>query len=163
LLYFVYDSDSTHVMPFHIKSGGVKEHGMADRRLAAIVILTGLLSLGHAADHICRGDIQFSLSMGSVLTIVFNVAIYAAIGVGLYLYLRRRIGPLFWAFFAGAGLGALWLGHLSPFTDQPPQYILRAYDSAAAGWLALACLFALALALIAGVLYAEYLWARASR
>ena|SRR5215467_11356561 len=151
----------TRPMSFHIKSGGVK--GMADRRLVVIVILTALLSLGHTADHICRGDVRFSLTIESVLTIIFNVAIYAAIGIGLYLYLKRRIGPLFWAFFAGAGLGALWLGHLSPFTDQPPQYILRAYDSAAAGWLALACLFALALALIAGALYAEYLWARAPR
>ena len=154
----VTDSIGTRLMSFHIKSDGVK--GMLDRRLSAIVILIALLSLGHAADHICRGDVHFSLTMGSVLTIGFNVAIYAAIGIGLYLYLKRRIGPLF---FAGAGLGALWLAHLSPFTDQPPQYILRAYDSAAAGWLALACLFALALVLVAGALYAEYLWARASR
>src|SRR5262249_56854493 len=93
----------------------------------------------------------------------FSVAIDAAYGIGFYLYLKGRFGPLSGAFFAGAGLGALGLGHLSPFTDQPPQYILRAYDSAAAGWLALACLFALALALTAGALYAEYLWARAPR
>jgi hypothetical protein len=137
--------------------------GMADARLVAIVVLTALLSLGHTADHICRGDVRLALTMESLLAIVFNVAIYAVIGVGLYLYVKRRVGPLFWAFFAGAGLAALWLAHLSPFTDQPPQYIFRAYESAAAGWLALACLFALALALIAGALYAEYLWARASR
>ena len=67
------------------------------------------------------------------------------------------------AFVAGAGFAALWLGHLSPFTDQPPQYILRAYASATAGWLALICLVALTLALIVGTLYAEYLWARGSR
>jgi hypothetical protein len=94
---------------------------MADARLVAIVVLTALLSLGHTADHICRGDVRWALTIGSVLPIVFNVAIYAVIGVGLYLYLKRRIGPLFWAFFAGAGLAALWLGHLSPFTDQSPQ------------------------------------------
>jgi hypothetical protein len=57
----------------------------------------------------------------------------------------------------------LWLGHLSPFTDQPPQYIFRAYTSPAAGWLALACLTALAFTLIVGGLYAQYLWARGSR
>ncbi len=59
---------------------------------------------------------------------------------------------------AGAGVAALWLGHLSPFTDQPPQFIFRAYVSATAGWLALICLVALMLALIVGALYAGYLW-----
>jgi len=95
--------------------------------------------------------------------IALNVTIYAVIGVGLYLYLKSRVGPLFWTFVAGAGVAALWLAHLSPFTDQPPQYILRAYESATAGWLALTCLVALMLALIVGALYAEYLWARSSR
>lgn len=136
---------------------------MPDKRLVAMVLLVALLSLGHTTDHVCRGDLRWSLTIESVPFIALNAAIYLVIGVGLYLYLKSRVGPLFWAFVAGAGVAMLWLAHLSPFTDQPPQHIFRAYASATAGWLALICLVALTLALIVGTLYAEYLWARGSR
>ncbi len=136
---------------------------MTDKRLIAMVVLVAALSLGHTADHICRGDLRWPLTIEAMPFIALNVAIYTVIGLGLYLYLKSRVGPLFWAFVAGAGAATLWLGHLSPFTDQPPQYILRAYASATAGWLALTCLVALMLALIVGALYAEYLWARGPR
>ena len=136
---------------------------MIDKGLVAMIVLVAALSFGHTADHICRGDLRWPLTLESMPFIALNMTIYAIIGVGLYLYLKSRVGPLFWAFVAGAGVAALWFAHLSPFTDQPPQYILRAYESATAGWLALACLVALMLALIVGAFYAEYLWARSSR
>ena len=136
---------------------------MIDKGLVAMIVLVAGLSFGHTADHICRGDLRWPLTLESMPFIALNMAIYAIIGVGLYLYLKSRVGPLFWAFVAGAGVAVLWLAHLSPFTDQPPQYILRAYESATAGWLALTCLVALMLALVVGAFYAEYLWARSSR
>jgi len=136
---------------------------MIDKGLVAMIVLVAALSFGHTADHIYRGDLRWPLTLESTPFIALNMAIYAIIGVGLYLYLKSRVGPLFWAFVAGAGVAVLWLAHLSPFTDQPPQYILRAYESATAGWLALTCLVALMLALIVGAFYAEYLWARSSR
>jgi hypothetical protein len=61
---------------------------------------------------------------------------------------------------AGTGVAPGWLAHFSPFTDQTPQYIYHAYATAAAGWLAVASLVALMLALITTAIYAEYLWAR---
>jgi len=136
---------------------------MIDKGLVAMIVLVAALSFGHTADHICRGDLRWPLTLESMPFIALNMAIYAIIGVGLYLYLKSRVGPLFWAFVAGAGVVVLWLAHLSPFTDQPPQYILRAYESVTAGWLALTCLVPLMLALIVGAFYAEYLWARSSR
>jgi len=41
-----------------------------------------------------------------------------------------------------------------------PQYICSAYGSVAAGWLAVACLAALMLVLVAATIYATYLWGR---
>jgi hypothetical protein len=81
-----------------------------------------------------------------------------SIGRGLYFYWRGRVGPRFWTIVGGIGVAFGWLGHFSPFTDQPPQHILNAYTSVAAGWLALICLIALMLALIAAEIYAGRLW-----
>jgi hypothetical protein len=64
--------------------------------------------------------------------------IYVVGGGGLYLYVKGTIGPRFWAIVGGIGVVLGWLGHFSPFTDQPPRYILGAYASSAAGWFALA-------------------------
>ncbi|MGH6937219.1 MAG: hypothetical protein ACRED2_13815, partial [Methylocella sp.] len=85
----------------------------------------------------------------------------AFLGLALFFYLKNIIGPLFWALAAGIGVALVWLAHFSPFTDQTPQYIYRAYATPAAGWLAVAWLVALMLALITTAIYAEYLWARA--
>src|SRR5438067_813275 len=122
---------------------------MADKILISLVILIAILYTGHAADHVVRGDIPLGLTPESLVSLAINIGIYAFIGVGLYLYIRGKVGPRLWAIAAGVGVVLGWLGHFSPFTDQPPQYILAAYDSAAAGALALGCLTALMLALVA--------------
>ena len=82
------------------------------------------------------------------------------LGLGLFFYLKNKLGPLFWAIVAGTDVALGWLAHFSPFTDQTPQYIYHAYATPAAGWLAVAWLVALMLALIVAAIYAEYLWAR---
>ncbi len=136
---------------------------MRDKRLITLMVLTTIFSLGHSVDHVVRGDLRWPLTLESVPFIIISLAIYAIIGFGLYLYLNNKVGSGFWAIVAGIGAAFGWLGHFSPFTDQPPQYILSAYESAAAGWLALGCLVALMLVLITTAIYAEYLWARSSR
>jgi hypothetical protein len=128
---------------------------MADKKLISLVVLVIVLSLGHDIDHIIRGDIRLQL-----LPAVIFLAKYAFLGLALFFYLRNRIGPLFWAVTAGFGVALGWLAHFSPFTDQTPQYIFRAYASPVAGPLAVALLTALMLALIVTAIYAEYLWAR---
>jgi hypothetical protein len=129
-----------------------------DKTLIALVALLVVLSLGHDADHVARGDIHWQL-----LPIIIFFAKYAFLGLGLFFYLKSKVGPLFWAITAGIGVALGWLAHFSPFTDQTPQYIFHAYGNSAAGLLAVAWLVALMLALITTAIYAEYLWARSLR
>jgi hypothetical protein len=136
----------------------IEEENVPDRKLVALVILVIVLSLGHGADHLIRGDLRWQLLPATIF-----IAIYAFLGLGLYFYLRGKAGPLFWAIAAGIGVVLGWLGHFSPFTDQTPQAIYHAYANPAAGWLAVAILSALMLSLIAMVIYAEYLWAKGSK
>ncbi len=128
---------------------------MADRKLTILVVLVILLSVGHDIDHVFRGDIRWQL-----LPVILLFAKYLFLGLGLCFYLKRKIGPLFWAVTAGLGAALGWLAHFSPFTDQTPQYIFHAYTTPAAGALAVALLAALMLTLIVTAIYAEYLWAR---
>jgi hypothetical protein len=133
---------------------------MRDRSLIALVAAAAILFSGHVVDHVARGDVRWPLTVDSVAFILVSVVIYAIIGVGLTLYVNGKVGPLFWALVGGIGLAFGWLGHFSPFTDQPPRHILHAYSSAAVGWLALGCLVALMLVLTIAVVYAVHLWAR---
>jgi hypothetical protein len=131
-----------------------------DKKLIILVVLLIVLSLGHDVDHIFRGDIPWPLTSGPLLPKSIIVIKYALLGLALFFYLKNKIGPLFWAIAAGIGVALGWLAHFSPFTDQTPQYIYHAYATPAAGWLAVAWLVSLMLALITTAIYAEYLWAR---
>ena len=131
---------------------------MRDKTLIALILAGTILSLAHNADHIARGDVPSTPQ--SLPFLVVTLAIYAIVGVGLFLYWHNKVGPRFWAIVAGLGVFLGWFGHLSPFTDQPPQYICSAYRSVAAGCLAVACLAALMLVLIAATIYATYLCGR---
>ncbi|MDQ6868642.1 MAG: hypothetical protein M3178_09630 [Pseudomonadota bacterium] len=133
---------------------------MRDKKLISLVVLLIALTLGHDFDHIARGDIRWQLSPEAALSAVIILATYGFLGLGLFFYLKNKLGSLFWAIAAGIGVALGWLAHFSPFTDQTPQYIYHAYATPAAGWLAVAWLVALMLALIATAIYAEYLWAR---
>jgi hypothetical protein len=128
---------------------------MRDKTLIALVALLIVLSLGHDVDHMIRGDIRWQPWPAIII-----LAKYALLGFGLFFYLKGKLGPLFWAIFAGIGVALGWLAHFSPFAEQTPQAIYHAYATPAAGWLAVAVLSALMLSLIATAIYAEYLWAR---
>ena len=136
---------------------------MRDRTLIALVVAAAVLFSGHVVDHVARGDVHWPLTTDSVVFIIVVVTVYAIIGLGLTLYLKGKVGPLFWALVGGVGVAFGWFGHFSPFTDQPPRHILHAYASAAVGWLALGCLVALMLVLIIAVVYAVNLWARQNK
>src|SRR5262245_35195853 len=135
---------------------------MPDGKLISLVALTAILSVGHTVDHARRGDLHWPLSLESVPFIVFSLVTYLVVGGGLYFYVKGRIGPRFWAIVGGLGLAVGWLGHFSPFTDQPPRHIVDAYATGAAGWLALGWLIMLMLTLIAATFYATYLSGQAS-
>jgi len=131
-----------------------------DKILIALVVLVIILNLGHTVDHFVRGDFRWPLTVATVPPFLVTLAINAILGFGLYFYLKNKLGPLFWAIVAGIGVAFGWLAHFSPFTEQTPQYIYRAYETPALGWLAVAWLAALMLVLIGTAIYAEYLWAR---
>jgi len=131
---------------------------MRDRTLVILVIVIAVLNVGHTIDHVVRGDVPWPLTMDSLAFIVVSAIIYALIGGGLWLYWIGKIGPRSFM-IAGAGGAAFgWLGHFSPYTDQPPQHIVNAHSSVAIGRLALAWLIALMLALIVASIYAGWLW-----
>lgn len=133
---------------------------MRDKILIALVVLVIILNLGHTVDHFVRGDFRWPLTVATVPPFLVTLAINAILGFGLYFYLKNKLGPPFWAIVAGTGVAFGWLAHFSPFTEQTPQYIYRAYETPALGWLAVAWLAALMLVLIGTAIYAEYLWAR---
>ena len=57
---------------------------MRDKKLIILVALLIVLSLGHGADHIARGDIRWQF-----LPIGIFFAEYASIGLALYFYLKK--------------------------------------------------------------------------
>ena len=135
---------------------------MRDKTLISLVLVAAIFHVGHMADHIVRGDFPWPPTMQSLPPIIVTIMIYAVAGSGIYLYWNRRVGPRFWAIAALIGTAMGWLGHFSPFTDQPPRYIFNAYNSVIAGSLAVGCLVGLMLTLIGTAIYAGYLWSRQS-
>ena len=136
---------------------------MADKKLIALVVLIAILFTGHIADHALRGDVSWPTTWVEVVGLGVNAGIYALIAIGLVLYMHGHIGPSLAAIAAGFGLTLGWIGHFSPFTEQPPQYIYSCYASPVAGSLALACLFALMATLAITLVYATFLWIRQRR
>jgi hypothetical protein len=134
-----------------------------DKKLAALVALIILLSLGHGIDHVVRGDFRLQLDTESMPRYAIIVAQYAILGFGLYFYLKNKVGPLFWSIVAGIGVVLAWLAHFSPFSEQTPQTIYRAYATPAAGTAAVSVLALLMLTLVATAVYSQYLWASRSK
>jgi hypothetical protein len=114
------------------------------------------------ADHLIRDDLRWP-STELLVFVIVSLALYGAIGVSLYLYVKGKVGPRFWTFFAFAGVLFGWAAHFSPFTQQPPSFILRAYNYELAGWLAVGVLSALMVVMAVAGMYAAYLWRHAVR
>ena len=132
---------------------------MTDRALVRPIAIATLLSLGHTADHVIRDNLRWpSAELGAFVGV--SLVIYGAIGLGLYLYVRGKVRPRFWTVFAIAALLFGWVAHFSPFTDQPPSYILGSYNYSLGGWVALGVLVALMLVMALAGAYAAYLWRR---
>jgi hypothetical protein len=133
---------------------------MRDKKLLVLLVLITVLVTGHNVDHVLRDELPWPPSSEWLIFIVVIGVIYAAIGLTFLLYRRNRVGPRFFTIASLGGLVFGWLGHFSPYTDQPPSYILNAYQSATAGWIALSQLLALVLVLALTAVYSGYLWVR---
>jgi amino acid transporter len=112
---------------------------MPDKKLTVLVGVIIALSLGHDIDHFVRGDFRWSLA-GPAPVLAVLLTKYATLGFGLYVYLKNKVGPLFWAIVAGISVALAWLAHFSPFSEQTPQSIYRAYATSAGGRLRYPCL-----------------------
>jgi hypothetical protein len=132
---------------------------MMNRKLLTLITVGTLLSLGHTADHAIRDDLRWP-SPALIGFVIVSLVLCSAIGTGLYLYAKGKVGPRFWTIVAVAGLLFGWAAHFSPFTEQPPSYILSAYNHGLTGWVALGVLLALMLVMGVAGLYAAYLWRR---
>jgi hypothetical protein len=135
---------------------------MMNRKLLTLTTVGTLLSLGHTADHAIRDDLRWP-SPALIGLVIVSLVLYSAIGTGLYLSAKGKIGPRFWTIFAVAGLLFGWAAHFSPFTEQPPAYILSAYNHGLTGWVAPGVLLALMLVISVAGVYAAYLWRREVR
>ncbi len=136
---------------------------MPDKTLSILVVAIIVLFVAHDIDHLVRGDFRSGSLAEAAPIVLVIVAKYAILAFGFYFYVKGRVGPGFWAILAGAGAVLAWLAHFSPFTEQTPQFIYRAYETPVAGTLAVGLLAALMLVLVATTFYAHYLWARASK
>lgn len=135
---------------------------MRDNKLELLIVIAALLFVAHTVDHVAR-DLRWPLTADAIPFLLITLAILAIVFGGLYLYRRGTVGPRFWTLLAAFGVGLGFIGHLSPWAAQPPQYILNAYRSPLAGWLAVGSLTALMLTLLALTAYAGMLWARSTR
>lgn len=136
---------------------------MRDGKLLVPLIAVTVLVTGHNIDHLLRDDI---LSLPPSAQLIFAAVIgviYVLIGVTFVLYRKDRIGPRYFTIVSLAGFSFGWFAHFSPYSDQTPRDILNAYDSATAGWIALAVLLALMLTLALTALYAGYCWIRGAK
>ncbi len=135
---------------------------MVNRKLVALIAAGTLLSLGHTTAHLIRDDLRWPSTEILVFRIV-SLLLYGAIGVSLSLYVKGKVDPRFWTFFAFAAVLFGWTAHFSPFTEQPPRFILRAYNDDLAGWIAVGVLSTLMLVMAITGVYAAYLWDTLSR
>ena len=129
-----------------------------DRSLVRLIMAIAVLNGVHTLDHVIRGDFHWPVDGQSIGFIVIIAAIYLVLGMGLRLYGRGVVGPLFWTIIGCAGLAFGWLSHFSPFTDQPLHVIYGSYHNATGGAVAVLCLMLLMGFVLAATLYSIYLW-----
>ncbi|MEA2974957.1 MAG: hypothetical protein QOF19_477 [Alphaproteobacteria bacterium] len=135
---------------------------MRDKKLEVLISLAALFFVAHTINHVAR-DLRWPLTPEAIPFLATTLAVLAIVLGALALYRRGRLGARFWTIFGALSVTVGGLGHFSPFSEQPPQYIFHAYQSAAAGGLAVAALFGLMATLIAITICAGMLWARGQR
>jgi hypothetical protein len=138
----------------------VPGHDAGRRRLLVLILAGTLLGLGHHLDHLVRGNHLGWPVTAEVSPFTYSLVVYPLIGLGLYLWTRRAVGPGYWALLAAGGLLFVGLTHLGPSAAEPPQDIIGAYASPAAGWAAFGLLLVFLGTLAALALYAARLWRR---
>lgn len=130
---------------------------MRDKTATWLIFLPLVLAVGHHVDHLIRGTHLGWPFIPEFTPFTGSLAVYPVIALGYYLYRQKRVGAGFWALLAAAGLAFVALTHFGPFAIDPAGDILSTYDSAIAGWIALAWLFLFFFVLAVALTYFAYL------
>lgn len=133
---------------------------MRTRHPRLLVHLAAVLSLGHHADHVIRGNhIGWPLT-AHVTPFTYSLGVYPLILLGLYLSRAGRPRPGYWLLLSGPGAVFLAVVHLGPAAIEPPGDIISEYSSPLLGWLAFGWLLALIAALFALFVHEALAWRR---
>lgn len=139
-------NESEHVETNNASSASVDSDAI-DTRLLTLVGVATLLSLAHHVDHVIRGNHVGWPVTASVNVFTVSLAVYPVIGFGLVQTLRGRAGTRYWFGVSTAGLCLLGVIHFGPFAVEPPSDILGPYAPSPVGYVALAILVGLLVAL----------------
>lgn len=135
--------------------------GLQEKKwLLRLVLVATLFSVGHTVDHIIRGNHVGWPLIVEVTPFTYSFGFYPVIALGVLLYLRERVGTLFWAMLAGAGFLFVGLLHFGPLAAEPPSDIITPYRFVFVGYLALAWLVLFLGALLVTAAYAGWCWWR---
>jgi hypothetical protein len=96
-----------------------------------------IFSVGHHIDHIIRGNhVGFPITT-DINPFTYSLGFYPVIFLGLFLFYKNKIGPLFWSILTGVGILFVGLTHFGPFALEPPHDIIAPYHSKIFGGLAI--------------------------
>lgn len=128
--------------------------------LFKLAILTTVFGMGHHIDHVIRGNHMGWPLIAEVTPFTYSLGFYPFALVGLWLHVRGGIGPGYWTVLLTVGALFVGLAHFGPVAVEPPADVIGPYDSAVAGYAALAWLVAFLLIMIGSGLHAARLWRR---
>jgi hypothetical protein len=131
------------------------------KRLFGLVLITTALTLGHHIDHVIRGNHVGWPFASTVTPFTLSLAVYPAVIAGLYLSLRGRVGPGYWAIVWGTMTLLAASVHL-PLSENSETAgdIIHPYASPLAGWVAFLWLLALVVTAMVTFVETMRLWVR---
>lgn len=107
------------------------------KRLYVLIGIALVFSVGHHIDHIIRGNHVGYPITPDVNPFTYSLGFYPVILVGLFLFYKNKISPLFWSILTGAGILFVGLTHFGPFALEPPHHIIDPYQSKVLGGMAI--------------------------
>lgn len=131
------------------------------QQLYALIYVTTGMTIGHHVDHIIRGN-HVGWPFGPEVTpFTLSLAVYPAVGIGLYLSQKHRAGPAYWAILWGFMTLLAASVHLPLSQDsETAGDIINPYSSPVAGWVAFLWLLALVTMALLTCVTATRLWFR---
>jgi hypothetical protein len=130
------------------------------KTLYVLIGLSLLFSIGHHVDHIIRGNhVGFPIN-SDVNPFTYSLGFYPVIIIGIILFYKNILGPLFWSVLSGIGFLFVGLTHFGPFAAEPPHDIIEPYESFTHGILAITWLIVFLLLLLSICVYSFILHRR---